>query len=173
MKLRELILVATVLVLVTLTYALVRLGPANLAASTARSSAQRLLTDAARVRDLRQQARGLASSRRPEADLVARVQRALTVGGIPLQAFSGVQPRADQPVAGLPVRIQSVAVTFQGLTPAELGSWLHAFTSGDAPWRISEVQLAHLQDSAQTASLDMNRYAATVLLVAPYLEESP
>ena len=170
---RELILVATVLVLVTLTYALVRLAPAHAAAGAARTAAQRLLVDATRVRDLRQQARGLASARRPEADLVARVQRALTAGGIPVQAFSGVQPRADQPLAGLPVRIQSVAVTFQGLTPAELGAWLHAFTGGDAPWRISEVQLAHAQESSQAAALDKNRYAATVLLVAPYLEESP
>ena len=62
-------------------------------------------------------------------------QQALVGAGLPITAFSGVQPRADQTANGL--RIQTVQLRLQGLRPADFGAWLAAWTTADQPWRLS------------------------------------
>ena len=141
--------------------------------------------DVDRVLALRQQVRGLAAGRRPDGDLIARVQRSLVAAALPASALSGVQPRADRQSQGSGLRVQTVQVTLRSLSPAELGAWLAAWRQGEQPWRLDEVQFARVQPgvigpgtpgteaASAIAPSDDNRYDITLALAAPYVEDVP
>lgn len=109
--------------------------------------------------------------RRPDADLVTRVQQTLLAAGLPIAAFSGVQPQGDQ-AAGAGVRVQAVLLRLVQLRPAELGAWASAWQQAGGSWRIAELQLSHTPAAAPGAA-DDNRYDAAILLAAPYAAETP
>jgi hypothetical protein len=155
-----------------------RLGAGAGDLQRAEREAEAARREVARVLALRHQVRGLAAARRPDGDLIARVQRALVAAALPAGALSGVQPRADRQSQGSGLRVQSVQVTLRALSPAELGSWLAAWRQGEQPWRLDEVQLAHAQPAGgatgvpgAVASGDDNRYDVTLALAAPYVED--
>jgi hypothetical protein len=129
--------------------------------------------DLQRLADLRARVQTPARGRRPQDDLVTRAQQALVSSGLPIAAFSGVQPRADQTVNG--VRIQTVQLRLQGLRPADVGAWLAAWSTPDQPWRLSELQMVHstAPSTAGAAPLDTNRFDLTLVLTVPYLEDRP
>lgn len=127
--------------------------------------------DLQRLEALRGRVQAPVRGRRPQDDLVTRAQQALASAGLPIAAFSGVQPRADQTVNG--VRIQTVQLRMQGLRPADVGAWLAAWATPDQPWRLSELQMVHstAPPTAGAAALDMNRFDLTLVLTVPYLED--
>ncbi len=152
-----------------------RLGSAQsqiAAADAARSVIERDLT---KVQQLRAHVRGVSVGRRPDGDLIARVQRALSDAGIPVSACSGVQPRADQTRPGAGVRVQTVVMTLRNLLPSEFGAWLAAWRAGDQTWRLDDVQLTRVAvptaPSAAVARTEGNRYDVALVLAAPYVEE--
>jgi hypothetical protein len=152
-----------------------RLGSAQsqiTAADAARSAIER---DVAKVQLLRAQVRGLSVGRRPDGDLIARVQRALSDAGLPVSACSSVQPRADQTRPGAGVRVQTVVMTLRALLPAEFGAWLAAWRAGDQTWRLDDVQLTRVSvptaPGAAVARSEGNRYDVALVLAAPYVEE--
>jgi len=148
-----------------------RVGSAQSQADAAREQAQTIARDVQRVQTLRQQAQVVAGSRRPDADLVTRVQRALSQAGLPVTACSGVQPRNDQAAPGGGIRIQSVQLSLRALQPSDLGAWLSAWTMAEPAWTVSELQLAHQPTTA--LGLDSNRFDVSVVLSAPYVEDAP
>lgn len=132
--------------------------------------------DLQRLTDLRGRIQAPVRGRRPQDDRVTRAQQALVAGGLPITAFSGVQPRADQTDNGL--RIQTVQLRLQGLRPGDFAAWLAAWSTPDQPWRLSELQMVHAAASADPGAagrmpLDSNRYDLTLILTAPYLEDRP
>jgi hypothetical protein len=145
------------------------------AARTAAAQAQLagVNQDLQRLADLRARVQAPVRGRRPQDDLVTRAQQALTAAGLPIAAFSGVQPRADQTVNGL--RIQTVQLRMQGLRPAEFGAWLAAWSGPDQPWRLGELQMVHstAPPTAGAATLDTNRFDLTLVLTVPYVEDRP
>ncbi len=151
-----------------------RLGSARsqiTAADDARAGIER---DLLKVQALRAQVRGVSVGRRPDGDLIARVQRALSDAGLPVSACSGVQPRADQTRPGAGVRVQTVVMTLRGLLPAEFGAWLAAWRAGDQTWRLDDVQLTRVVPTGAgglVARSDGNRYDVALVLAAPYVEE--
>lgn len=166
-----------VVVLGVITWSGLRLGSAQsqiAAADTARSAIERDLT---MVQKLRAQVRGVSVGRRPDGDLITRVQRALSDAGIPVNACSGVQPRADQTRPGAGVRVQTVVMTLRNLLPSEFGAWLAAWRAGDQTWRLDDVQLTRVSvptaASGVVARGDGNRYDVALVLAAPYVEEDP
>lgn len=152
-----------------------RLGSAESqirAADAARTALERDLT---KVHQLRAQVRGVSVGRRPDGDLIGRVQRALSDAGLPVSACSGVQPRADQTRPGAGVRVQTVVMTLRGLLPAEFAAWLAAWRAGDQTWRLDDVQLTRVPvptgPGGSVARSDGNRYDVALVLAAPYVEE--
>lgn len=132
--------------------------------------------DVQQLADLRARVQAPVRGRRPQDDLVTTAQRALSAAGLPIAAFSGIQPRADQTGGGM--RIQTVQLRLQGLRPAEFGAWLAAWNATDQPWRLSELQMAHAAPPPAAAgptllALDRNRFDLTLILTAPYLEDRP
>lgn len=149
-----------------------RLGQADERWRAALEQSAALHRDVQRLGDLRGRIQAPVRGRRPQDDLVSRAQQALTAAGLPVSAFSGVQPRADQTANGL--RIQTVQLRLQGLRPAEFGAWLAAWTTPDQPWRLGELQMTHAA-AGQTplTALDTNRFDLTLVLTAPYVEDRP
>lgn len=152
-----------------------RLGAAQsqiTAADAARAAIER---DVAHVQQLRAEVRGVSLGRRPDGDLITRVQRALSDAGLPVAACSGVQPRADQLRAGGGIRVQTVLMTLRGLAPAEFGAWLAAWRAGDQTWRLDDVQFSRA--STVTAAVspvaagEGNRYDIALVLAAPFVED--
>lgn len=151
-----------------------RLGQASATFATAQGQFITLNQDLQRLGGLRTRIQAPIQGRRPQDDLVTLAQKALTAAGLPIAAFSGVQPRADQTINGL--RIQTVQLRLQGLRPAEFGTWIAAWTTPDQTWRLSEVQMVHATPAAggtSGAALDSNRFDLTLVLTAPYLEDRP
>lgn len=177
MSLRTLILTVWFLIgVAVITWGGLRLGSAQSqirAADAARSAVER---DLSKVHQLRAQVRGVSVGRRPDGDLIGRVQRALADAGLPVSACSGVQPRADQTRPGAGVRVQTVVMTLRGLLPAEFAAWLAAWRAGDQTWRLDDVQLTRVPvttgPGASVARGDGNRYDVALVLAAPYVEEA-
>lgn len=152
-----------------------RLGSAQSQMANAESARAAIERDVTRIHLLRAQVSGLSVGRRPDGDLIARVQRALSDAGLPISACSGVQPRADQTRPGAGVRVQTVVMTLRGLLPSEFGAWLAAWRAGDQTWRLDDVQLTRVSGptapGTSVARSDGNRYDITLVLAAPYVEE--
>lgn len=150
-----------------------RLDQADGRTAAARSQLATVNQDLQRLADLRARVQAPVRGRRPQDDLVTRAQQALATAGLPIAAFNGVQPRADQTVNG--VRIQTVQLRMLGLRPADFGAWLAAWATPDQPWRLSELQMVHSMapPTAGAAPLDMNRFDLTLVLTVPYLEDRP
>lgn len=164
-------LLLSAVVLAVIAWGWLRLGQAG---GRMRAAQQQLATtvgDLQRLADLRAQVQAPVRGRRPQDELVTRAQQALAGAGLPVAAFSGLQPRADQDVNGL--RIQTVQLRLQGLRPADFGAWLAAWTTPDQPWRLGELQMVHTGGRAAAGGPDGNRYDFLLILVSPYLEDGP
>jgi hypothetical protein len=152
----------------------VRLGTAHTRVASADTARLTVERDLAKVQQLRAQVRGVSVGRRPDGDLIARVQRALSDAGLPVTACSGIQPRADQSRPGAGVRVQTVVTTLRGLLPAEFGAWLAAWRAGDQTWRLDDLQFTRAGGTARSTPVaegEGNRYDVTLVLAAPYVEE--
>jgi hypothetical protein len=160
-------------------WAWLRLGGAADQDQQATAHLTAMVHDLDRLRFLRAGEHALAHGKRPEADLITRAQRALADAGLPVSVCSGVQPRADQVTPAGGVHVQTVQLTLRGMHPQELGSWLAAWTSTEQPWRVSDLQLVHagIQTPGtagnDSSGLDSNRFDVSVVLSAPYVEDSP
>lgn len=151
-----------------------RLGSAQAQAGAADAARLAAEHDLVRVQQLRAEVRGVSIGRRPDGDLISRVQRALGDAGLPVSACSGVQPRADQSRPGAGIRVQTVVTTLRGLLPAEFGAWLAAWRAGDQAWRLDDVQFTRVATTPAVTTVarnDGNRYDVTLVLAAPYVED--
>jgi hypothetical protein len=166
----------TLLALVVVAWGWLRLGSAGAEADRALARHQNVARDVQRITDLRQRTVAGSGAARPDADLVGRVQRALTSVGLPAGACQGVQPRTEQGgTRGSGPRMQTVELQLHGLTPGEFGSWLAAWNTPEQAWRISEILLNHQAGltGQEGATVDSNRFQISVLLSAPAVEDSP
>jgi hypothetical protein len=158
-------------------------GDARADRDAARSAQARAMQEVAELAAAAAGPELVATRQRPDQDLVAALQDALKAQGLPLTAFAGVKPRGDSRLGGdashgdsrSAVRVQQVQVSLTGLAPLELGAFLGGLASAGSPWRLAELQLVHARlasgpASEPTAEVDRNRYDATLLLAAPYLD---
>lgn len=161
-----------VLVLGVAAWGWLRLGSAQRDHDQALSHHLTVNRDVERIVELRNRTVDLGNGPRQDVDLISRAQRALAAVGLPASACSGVQPRSDQAGATGKLRVQTVELLLQGLTPGELGAWLGAWRSANQAWQVSELMLNHLATlpGQDPIGLDSNRFQASVLLSAPYLD---
>ncbi len=130
-------------------------------------SAERRLTSvramASEITQLRARSERVFLGQRPTEDTIAQINATLASAGLPSNAFRSLDPDADTALEG-GYRRQSVRLTLEPLTPAQLGDFLIAWESVATPWIISGIELAH-RPRASDAS-----YTVRLVLSATYID---
>lgn len=141
----------------------VRLAPARSAAFDAITREHQVVKDLARLANLRNNASQVAAQRLPEHDLVTRMQRALTLAGLPDSAFLGVQPLGEQVEPASRLRVSRVQVRLGGLSAPQIGAWVAAWAVPDQPWTIEGIELIHIEGPTGT---EARGFSVGIALVA-------
>ena len=175
-QLNQLIFLMTAVVLLVFAWWLVRLEPARSAARMAIAREQTVAKDLLRLTALQGHEAQVVAQRLPDNDLVTRVQQALTLAGLTPASFNGLQPIAEQidPISRL--RQRRVQVRLHGLSPAQLGGWLAAWSTAEQPWLVESLGMTHALDSASAATgggIDSNTFTISVVLLTRSVEDSP
>ncbi len=130
--------------------------------------------DAERVHELRLRQQRVAEDKRPEQDVIARVNTCLARAEIPVERFGGVRPEADAAMSGggggdgdRAYRRQTVRISLSRMTVAQLGVLLTTWHATQALWTPTRIELVHARDKADPGSYDVS-----VLVVATYLADS-
>lgn len=134
-------------------------------------SAAGAVRDTQRVLTLRQKQQRIADRKRPEQDVIARVNATLTEADIPLSRFAGLRPASDSALRGSaqngpPYRRQTVQITLRRLTIPELGAFLGAWSSTQDLWTPTQIELSHVRRRSGPVG-----YNATILISATYLAD--
>jgi len=157
---------------------------AHRAAAARRDGAERrLAVTVAAVRELaelRSREETVAAGRRPERDIIARVNATLDAAGLDRALFRNQIPEADAAVPGpagaVPRRRQAVRLAIGPVTAAQLGAFLAEWRSAHPAWTPIAVDLTHRGDATARAGRvgaahrDGGVYDATVVIAAIYAE---
>ncbi len=134
------------------------------------TSLDRTVTDVNRVVALRGREQRIAQQKRPDQDVIARVNAALAGAEIPTSRFSGLRPHSDSPLPGaergLAYRRQTVNVRLRQLTIPELGAFLETWTETQDIWTATTIELSHVRNTADPARFDIS-----ILLSATYVAD--
>ncbi len=148
-----------------------RVAGARSELTAARSSLVRIADSAQHIVDLRGEQERIAEHKRPEQDVIARVNTTLAETGIPPEHFGGLRPESDAALAGsghtpIAYRRQSVRVSLNDLSIAQLGAFLSQWSATQQLWTPTRIELTHAR-SRQSS----DRYDATILITATYLAD--
>ena len=148
-----------------------RLAEARSQLAGSRSSLVRIADSAQRIVELRGTKQRIAEHKRPEQDVIARVSAALAQAGIAAEHFGGLRPESDAALAGtghtgVAYRRQSVRVSLNDLSIAQLGAFLSEWSATQRLWTPTRIELTHAR-SREGA----DRYDATILITATYLAD--
>ena len=148
-----------------------RLGTAHSELAVGRSSLVRIADSAQRIVDLRGAKQRIAEHKRPEQDVIARVSAALAEAGIAAKHFGGLRPESDAALAGsghtpIAYRRQSVRVSLNDLSIAQLGAFLFEWSATQRLWTPTRIELTHARSRQGS-----DRYDATILITATYLAD--
>ena len=172
MTLRSPILVAlvTVVLVLPLVAGARHLTGAREQLRSVQTSLSRTVADVNRVLALRGREQRVAEQKRPDQDVIARVNAALAGAEIPTSRFSGLRPHSDSPLPGadrdLAYRRQTVNVRLRQLTIAELGAFLETWTDTQDLWTATTLELSHVRNTADPARFDIS-----ILLSATYVAD--
>jgi hypothetical protein len=122
----------------------------------------------ARVLELRSRQQTVAEQKRPDQDVIARINAVLAEAGIPTSSLAGVTPESDTELAGgkSSLRCQSVRISLKELTVEQIGDLLAYWTERQPLWIPTRIELVHVKSAdEQHAGL----YAMNVLLSATYV----
>jgi hypothetical protein len=163
------ILVAASVFTVALLVSGKRLVNASSKLATAQAALVNTENDVERVLQLRTAKQTIAEHRRPDQDVIARVNSALAEAGIPLERFGGLRPESDTAVPGSThgqaiYRRQSVRVALNDLTLAQIGRFLSQWYASQPLWVPTKIDLTHFKQN----SLEQG-YSVTMVLTATYL----
>ena len=132
-------------------------------------SLERVRSQAHRVLELRTARQRAAQQKRPEQDLIARVNASLAAAGIDQSHFAGVRPRSDVALTGhesgpIEYRRQSVQLSLRRLRMASLGAFLTEWASSQPLWTPTQIDLTHARGEDA-------RYDARILVSATYIAD--
>jgi hypothetical protein len=141
---------------------------------SAKGRLQQTVTMARQMMELRSAQQTVAERKRPDQDVIARVNECLADCGIPSDRFGGQRPEADSAVndsrsgtdGKSQLRKQSVLVTLNDLTIAEIGALLSYWNSHQPLWTPTRMELLHSRDQAKS-----DRYSLNLLLSATYVAD--
>ena len=148
-----------------------RLGKARSQFVAARSSLVRIADSAQHIVDLRGAQPRIAEHKRPEQDVIARISAALAQASIAAEHVGGLRPESDAALAGtdhtgIAYRRQSVRVSLNDLSIAQLGAFLSQWSATQRLWTPTRIELAHVRSRQGS-----DRYDATILITATYLAD--
>ncbi len=180
MRLRRVFVVAALLAAVTLPVAASarRLGGARTELAAARLSLERVAGTSQRIAELGARQQRIADRKRPEQDVIARVNAVLTEAGIPLGRFGGLRPESDAALVvgsraspgigqgAVAYRRQSVRITLNRLAIPELGAFVSEWAASRQPWTPTQIELSHVRGTANPG-----RYNASLVITATYVAE--
>lgn len=123
-----------------------------------------LTSNAQSIIDLRSKQQIISISKRPDQDVIAKVNATLSDVGIPSSHFDSLRPESDGALPDSKYRRQSVRINLNELTVAELGAFLNLWSLTQKLWTPTRIELLHCRNKSNA-----NRYNITILVTATYL----
>lgn len=147
-----------------------RLNSARSKLQTTQESLAQTTSDSQRIVELRAKQQTIAEQKKPDQDIIARINAVLAECGIPTGRFEGLRPESD---AALPTtgqspalyRRQSVRVALNELTVPQIGEFLSRWSASQPMWVATRIELTHVRGNDN----DEGRYNLNVLLSATYV----
>ena len=144
-----------------------RLGGVWIHLQAARVSLMSTESDAQRILELRAKQQRIAEHKRPQQDVIARVNTVLAEAGISLDRFGGLLPESDSALPGAGTyRRQSVRMTLNGLTIPKLGAFLAQWADSQHLWTPTRIELTRARNHNDPARYDVN-----IVIGATYIGE--
>lgn len=141
-----------------------RLASAKSQMNSAQLTLVNLTKDAQSIIDLRSKQQVISESKRPEQDVIARVNSTLADVGIPSSHFDSLRPESDGAFPESKYRRQSVRIILNEITVAELGAFLNQWSLTQKLWTPTRIELLHNRNKSNS-----DRYKITILITATYL----
>ena len=141
-----------------------RLNDARMQHDAALAAQHRVIDEAQQIIRLRSKQQRIAEHKRPEQDVIARVNTTLAEAGIPPERFGGLRPESDSALPNTDYRRQSVRISLDELSIAELGAFLDQWSQAQQLWTPTRLELSHAR-----SKMDDDRYNIVILITATYL----
>ena len=141
-----------------------RLSDATMQLDAALTAQQRVINEAQQIIRLRTKQQRIAEHKRPEQDVIARVNTTLAEAGIPPERFGELRPESDAALPNTAYRRQSVRITLDELSIIELGAFLNQWSQSQQLWTPTRLELSHAR-----SKIDEDRYNIVILITATYL----
>lgn len=141
-----------------------RLSDARMQHDAAVTAQQRLIDEAQQIIRLQSKQQRIAEHKRPEQDVIARVNATLAEAGIPSERFGGLRPESDAALPNTAYRRQSVRISLDALSIAQLGAFLDQWSRTQRLWTPTRLELSHAR-----SKIDDDRYNVVILITATYL----
>ena len=137
----------------------------------AMSNLDQIKTDAIRINELRSKQQMIAEQKRPDQDVIARVNAMLSEAELPLNSFGGLRPEADAELpnsfaGSVTYRRQSVRISINELTIREIGDFVSRWCSTQPLWVLTRIELTHSRNGKNA-----DRYDLSLLLSATYVAQ--
>ena len=141
-----------------------RLSDARVQHDAALHAQQRLINEAQQIIRLQSKQQRIAEHKRPEQDVIARVNATLADAGIPSERFGGLRPESDGALPNTAYRRQSVRISLNELSISQLGAFLDQWSQSQQLWTPTRLELSHARNKS-----DDDRYNVVILITATYL----
>lgn len=146
-----------------------RLSAARQRGQAAMTSLKALHVQADELLRLRSQREVIAWKPRPTADVLALVNAALMDAGVPTARLKGIGEGGDAPLSGAgenqpPLRRQSLVISLEGLTPAQIGLFLAQWERAAEQWSAERLEITHRRDPTQADLYDLRLHISAVYL---------
>ena len=141
-----------------------RLDEARVQHDSALAAQQRIIDEAQHIIRLQSKQQRIAEHKRPEQDVIARVNTTLAEAGIPTERFGGLRPESDAALPNSAYRRQSVRISLNELSIAQLGAFLDQWSQSQQLWTPTRLELSHAR-----TKIDDDRYNVVILITATYL----
>ncbi len=141
-----------------------RLSDARMQHNAALAAQQRVIDEAQQIVQLRSKQQRIAEHKRPEQDVIARVNATLAEAGIPPERFGGLRPESDGALPDSAYRRQSVRISLDDLSITDLGAFLSQWSRTQQLWTPTRLELSHAR-----SKIDDDRYNVVILITATYL----
>lgn len=141
-----------------------RLSNTRIQHDAALTTQQRIIDESQKIIQLRSKQQRIAEHKRPEQDVIARVNTTLAEAGIPSECFGGLRPESDGALPDSVYRRQSVRISLNELSIAQLGAFLGQWSQSQTLWTPTRLEISHTRNK-----IDDDRYNVVILITATYL----